>query len=173
MPRMKFNTAERRHFVITMHRAGASYSQVAEAAIAKFGLENLPLGWDERYVNKDVRAVVHHLYRDMAEHLRLHRMVQFERYEKIIMAHWPRAMAGHLGSTDRVLKAMRDENLLLGMDAPQRFDVRVQQVDQRIERLMEALASGGEAEAVRAPGAGGAGEDDAVVEGTARYLPVA
>ena len=173
MPRMKLETAERRHFVVAMHTAGATYKQVAEAAISKFGLENLPVNWDERYVNKDVRAVVKAIYTDMKGHLLVHRMIQMERYETIIRSLWPRAMAGHLGATDRVLKAMKDENALLGIDAPQRHDIRVQQIDDRIERLMEVLASGRQGEAPRALGARAGSETDAIVEGTARYLPMA
>jgi hypothetical protein len=173
MPRRKLETAERREFVVAMRTAGASYRQTAQLAINKFGLENLPRGWDERYVNKDIRAVVSALYSDMKEHLLVHRIIQMDRYETIIRKHWPKAMAGHLGATDRVLKAMKDENALLGIDAPQRHDVRVQQIDDRIERLMEALASGRQGEAPRALGAGTGSERDAIVEGTARYLPVA
>ena len=173
MAKRDLDTAHRRQFVLNMRTAGATMQQVAQAAIDKFGIENLPLSWDSRYVNRDMRAIVDALYKDMRPLLIAYRMIQTERYESLIRALWPRAMAGHLGATDRVLKAMKDENALLGIDAPQRLDVRVQQIDQRIEQLMEALARGSQGEIAAALGTGSDGETDSIVEGTARYLPVA
>jgi hypothetical protein len=174
MPRQKYDVAQRRAFVVAMHTAGATYDQIAQAAINKFGLENLPKGWDRRYANSDLRRVVQATYSEMREQLLIHRMTQFDRYETLIRTLWPKALkCQQLGIIDRLLKAMRDESALLGIEAPQRVDVRVQQIDQRIERLMEALASGSEGEVAAALGTGSDSEADSIVEGTARYLPVA
>jgi len=75
-----------------------------------------------------------------------------------------------------VLKAMQGMNKLMGLDAPQKLDVRVEQIDTRIEQLMAViegqpvaqLAAGRQAEAPGDAGAEGFGPDDAIVEGSFR-----
>ena len=169
--RKRLNTAERREYVIALRTAGATFQQIADQALAKFGKENLPNGWDPRYAYTDVKRVLDKMYREMALDMRGYQQMQVGRYENIIRVHWPKAMSGKdKGATELVLKAMKDENKLLGLDSPQRVDIRVQQIDQRIERLMAELTSGPEGATASQLGTGGGFEEDSIVEGTARNL---
>ena len=168
---VRLATAERRQYVCALRAAGATFQQIADQVANEFGLEKLPKGWDERYAYNDVKRVLDKMYKEMYLDLRGYQQIQVQRYESIIRTHWPKALSGKdKGSAELVLKAMKDENRLLGLDQPQRVDIRVQQIDQRIERLMAELTSGTEGEAVSQLGAGGSVEEDSIVEGTARHL---
>jgi len=163
-------TAERRQLVCSLRAAGATFQQIADQVTSKFGRERLPKGWDSRYAYKDVKAVLDKMYREMYLDMRAYQQIQVQRYEGMIRTFWPSAMRRDKGSAELVLKAMKDENKLLGLDSPQRVDIRVQQLDSRIEKLMEELASGPEGEAPLHLGAGNGREEDSIVEGTARHL---
>lgn len=164
-------TKERRAYVISLRKAGATYRQIAQAAIHEFGRENLPKNYDERQAHLDVKREIAKLQRRIKDDLTEYRWFQVERYESIIRAHWTRAMTGlALGCTDRVLKAMKDQNKLLGLDAPTQVDMRVLQIDARIDKLLETVAGRTETETTKALGSGGNQEEDTIVEGTARYL---
>ena len=167
---VRLATAERRQFVVALRAAGATFQQISDQAIEQFGREKLPKGWDSRYAYKDVKAVLDKMYKEMYIDMRGYQQIQVQRYEGMIRTFWPSAMRRDKGSAELVLKAMKDENRLLGLDQPQRVDIRVQQIDQRIERLMAELTSGTEGEAVSQLGAGGSVEEDSIVEGTARHL---
>ena len=169
--RQRLKTAERRQFVVALRTAGATFRQISDQAVQHFGIENLPGGWSERYAHKDLTAVLDAMYRNMSLDMRGYQQVQVGRYENIIRTHWPAAMTGKdKGATELVLKAMKDENKLLGLDSPQRVDIRVQQIDQRIERLVEELTSGPEGATAGELGTGSGFEEDSVVEGTVRNL---
>jgi len=168
---VRLATAERRQYVCTLRAAGATFKQIADQAIRDYSLEKLPKGWDERYAYKDVKAVLDKMYKEMYIDMRGYQQIQVQRYENVIRVHWPAAMSGKdKGATELVLKAMKDENRLLGLDQPQRVDIRVQQIDQRIERLMAELTSGPEGATAGQLGTGGSVEEDSIVEGTARHL---
>ena len=49
------DTQTRRAFILELRRSGATYRQIAEATIKKFGADNLPLGFDCRYASMDVK----------------------------------------------------------------------------------------------------------------------
>lgn len=168
----RLKTAERRQYVVALRTAGATLEQCAIQAARKFGEENLPKHYleDTRIVWRDIQRALEQAYENIRQDWTAYRMIQMDRYESVIRAHWPKAMAGHLGATDRVLKAMKDESKLLGLEAPQQVDMRVMQIDSRIEDLMERVASRREAEVAGALGAGGGEAEDSVVEGTARHL---
>jgi hypothetical protein len=171
LARRRLKTVERRQYVVALRTAGATFRQCADQAIAHFGAENLPRGYGPRYAFIDITAVLDKAYKEMNQDLRAYQQIQVSRYEGIIRTHWPAAMTGKdKGATEIVLKAMKDENKLLGLDSPQRVDIRVQQIDQRIERLMAELTSGPEGATAGQLGAGGSVEEDSVVEGTARHL---
>jgi len=166
----RLKATERRQFVVALRTAGATLQQCAKQAVEKFGEEQLPKNYNRQAVWLDIKRAQKHAYKSMGEDLKTFRMIQVDRYEAVIRAHWLRAMAGDKGSTDRVLKAMKDENALLGLNAPAKVDMRVLQIDARIEQLMETVASGRQAEAPKALGSGGDQEEDSIVEGTARRL---
>lgn len=164
----RIEVAERRRFAVTLRTAGATYQQIADQAVDTFGTQNLPTTWDQRYAHRDVKAVLDRMYKQMFMDIRAYQQIQVERYEGIIRTHWPKVMKGEKGAAELVLKAMKDENKLLGLDAPQRVDMRVQQVDQRLERLIAELESSPEGAVAGHLGAGGGSEEGAVVEGAAR-----
>jgi len=166
----RFKVVERRQYVVALRTAGATFRQCADQAVAHFGAENLPKGYDERYAFSDIEASLDKAYKVMNQDLRAYQQIQVGRYENIVRVHWPEAMKGSKGATELVLKAMKDENKLLGLDSPQRVDIRVQQIDQRIERLMAELTSGPEGATASQLGTGSGFEEDSIVEGTARNL---
>lgn len=161
----------RRQYVVLLRTAGISLQQCADEAIDHFGEENLPKNYNSRSVWRDIDRASKLAYKDIAKDLTTFRMIQVERYEKLIRAHWLKAMTGlSLGSTDRVLKAMKDQNALLGLNAPAQVDMRVVQIDARIEQILEAMASRQQVAISGALGSGGEQAEDSVVEGTARRL---
>jgi len=168
--------AYRREFAVALRAAGANFQEIADQIRDEFDPEDIPEGYDAASASRDVGVVLDQMYAEMGDHMRVMRMTQMARYESIIRANWPKAMRGDLGATDRVLKAMKDENRMLGLDAPQRIDMRVQQVDQRIEQLINALGSGelgrlepgSQRKALAAPGAGSGDEENATLEGAYR-----
>ncbi len=167
----RLSAAERRQYVVALRTAGATFQQIADQTAAKFGLEHLPKHWGPRTAYNDVKAVLDAMYKGMTQDIRGYQQIQVGRYESIIRTHWPAAMTGKdKGATELVLKAMKDENKLLGLDSPQRVDVRVQQIDQRIERLMAELTAGSEGAVAGQLGTGGGDEEDSIVEGTVRHL---
>jgi len=155
---------------VALRAAGATFQQISDQTVKQFGREKLPKGWDSRYAYKDVKAVLDKMYKEMYIDMRGYQQIQVQRYEGVIRTFWPGAMKKDKGSAELVLKAMKDENKLLGLDSPQRVDIRVQQIDQRIEQLMAELTTGPEGKAVSQLGAGSGGEQDSIVEGTARNL---
>lgn len=44
-------------------------------------------------------------------------------YNAIIHAHWDAAMAGRATSTDQVIRAMKERNALLGLEAPKKIEL--------------------------------------------------
>jgi len=156
--------------VCALRAAGATFQQIADQTTSKFGRERLPNSWGPRHAHKDVKAVLDKMYKEMYLDMRGYQQIQVQRYEGLIRTHWPLAMKGNKGSGELVLKAMKDENKLLGLDSPQRVDIRVQQLDSRIEKLMEELTTGPEGEVAGHLGAGDGREEDSIVEGTARHL---
>ena len=166
----RLKATQRRQYVVALRVAGASLRQCAEAAVEHFGEENLPKNYSSRTVWRDIDRAQKLAYRKIAEDLETFRMIQVDRYEHLVRAHWPKAMAGLFGATDRVLKAMKDENALLGLNAPAQVDMRVLQIDARIEQILEAMAARQQAEVAGALGSGGGQAEDSIVEGTARRL---
>ena len=167
----RLKALERRQYVVLLRTAGITLRECAEKALERFGEERLPKNYNSRSVWRDIDRASKLAYKDIAKDLTTFRMIQVERYEKLIRAHWLKAMTGlSLGSTDRVLKAMKDQNALLGLNAPDRHDVRVLQIDARIEQILEAMAARRQVAISGALGSGGEQAQDSIVEGTARRL---
>lgn len=167
---LQIEVTERRAFVIRARVAGATLEQCAKAAIQQFGADNIPPKYDANAVWYDIDRAQRHIYGDLREELAPFRLIQLERYEAIIRAHMPKALKGDLGRTDRVLQAMRDQNRLLGLSAPKQLNVKVMQVDARIEQLMESMGPRRQEQITGTLGSGASTEEDSTVEGTARHL---
>ena len=116
----QIDTQMRRNFVLDLRKSGATYRQIADAAIKRFGADDLPNGYDARYAYQDVareldklKAVVGDLAEDVRE-------LEIQRLDALLLALWPQASKGNQGAVDRVLRIMERRSKLLGLDAPTR-----------------------------------------------------
>jgi len=119
------DTAERRRFVLGLRKAGATYTKIAEAALRKFGINQLPKGWDERYAWKDVKRELDKLHSVTGESAEDIRQMELERLNDMLNALYDEATGidpDH-GAIDRVLKIMKRRADLLGLDAPQKQQI--------------------------------------------------
>jgi hypothetical protein len=96
---------ERQAQALALHKAGVGYQSIAN----RLGYAG-PSG-----AYKAVEAALHKTLQEPAEELR---QLELERLDRMHEAVWPRAIAGHLPSIDRVLRCMARRARLLGLDAP-------------------------------------------------------
>lgn len=134
----QLETQTRRAFVIELRKSGATYDQIAQATIQKFGLGALPAGWDSRYAYKDVarelervQGYVNGLAEDVKE-------LEVQRLDRLLLAVWKKAAEGDLGAVDRALRIMERRARLLGLDAPTHLAVE----DWREQAKAEGLDAG-------------------------------
>lgn len=119
----QLTTADRRAFVLAMRKTGATYRKIAAAAVARFGSDALPAGWDERFAFKDILRELSRLRETMGEDAEAIRQVELERLDRLTEAVWSRATAGDDSAIDRVLKLMDRRARYLGLDAPVRQEL--------------------------------------------------
>jgi hypothetical protein len=117
------DTAERREYVLKMRRAGATYRDIAAAAVREFGIDNLPGGWGERYAHKDVKRELEKLRDQIADDAGAVRTLELERIDRMLLGIWTRAAQGDYSAIDRVLKLMKRRADLMGLDAPTRTEL--------------------------------------------------
>lgn len=117
------DTQKRRAFVLRRRTAGATYRQIAQDAIDRFGADNLPLSWDCRYAASDVRRELDKVRAINRELAQSEFDLQLERLDIILAAIWPEVEDGDLGAIDRALKLLKQRSDLLGLDAPERLNV--------------------------------------------------
>lgn len=123
--------AERRAFVIEQRKGGNSYRVIADATIARFGVENLPKNYDARYAHDDVTSELKRIREQSGEHAEDVLTLELERLDRMQAALWGE-IVGQRGqpaiaqlrdsAIDRVLKIMRRRADLLGLDAPKKSD---------------------------------------------------
>lgn len=116
-------TTERRAFVLQMRKAGYRYTDIAAQAVAKFGRDALPAGWDERYAYKDVKRELDRIREETREDAADLIQIQAERLEMVHRALAPRVVKGDVRAIDRWIRANESYRKLLGLDAPQRQEV--------------------------------------------------
>ena len=117
------NAAERRAYVLEQRKGGSTYREIATAAIKKFGVENLPKGYDERYAWMDVKAELTRIQSANAETAAEIRDIEMARLDRMQTALWSKVLQGHEGAIDRVLRIMQRRADLLGLDAPKKQDI--------------------------------------------------
>lgn len=119
------DTAERRAFVLKLRKAGATYREIADAAVTRFGIDALPGGWCDRYAHKDVRRELDKLRNEIAESAEGVLALELERLDDLLKGLWGEAARKNPdhGAVDRVLKIMQRRAKLLGLDAPDKHDV--------------------------------------------------
>lgn len=111
-------TAQRRAFVMNLRLSGATYQQIAEAAIRQFGAEHLPKNYNAPQAGQDVIRELQKLDVERetgrAELVRL----ELERLDRMLLAIWQQVVSGHLGAVDRGLRISERRAKMLGLDAP-------------------------------------------------------
>lgn len=108
-----------------MRKAGVTYREIADAAVSKFGVDQLPSGWDCRYAYQDVKRELGKLQSVIGEDANDIRQMELERLNDMLKALYGKATRRDpdYGAIDRVLKIMRRRAELLGLDAPQRQEI--------------------------------------------------
>ena len=102
--------AERRRRSVALRKEGLSYQAIADE-----------LGMARSSVHHTVGKAMATLEKEIEGEARLLGALEMERLDNLQVAIWSRAMEGHLGSVDRVLKIMDRRARLLGLDAPARI----------------------------------------------------
>lgn len=116
------DTVERRLFTLALRKAGKAYREIADAVIAQFGIDRLPLGYDERYAWKDTSRELRKLCKTLNEDTSSVRQMEIERLNDMLGALWPHATNQNppdYQAIDRVLQLMKRRAALLGLDAPE------------------------------------------------------
>jgi hypothetical protein len=119
----QIDTQIRRGYVFQLRKGGMTYRQIADAVIDKFGIDNLPKGWDERYAYTDIKRELDHLHQDIADSAAEIIELETQRLDAMLTVLWPQVAKGNQGAVDRVLRIMDRRAKLLGLDAPTKQDV--------------------------------------------------
>lgn len=113
----------RRSYVLEQRKGGLTYREIAAAAINKFGTDDLPKGYDERYAYADVISELKRINDANAETAAEIKDVELQRLDRMQAAVWRKVLDGHEGAIDRVLRIMDRRAKLLGLDAPTKTDL--------------------------------------------------
>ena len=119
------DTAARREFVLRLRKGGATYREIADAAVTRFGADQLPETWSCRYAHKDVKRELDKLRTVIGEDADEIRQMELERLNDMLKALYASATRRNpdYGAIDRVLKIMRRRAELMGLDAPKRQEI--------------------------------------------------
>ncbi len=111
----KLTAAERRDKVMGMRRTGATYESIAKT-----------LGISKSQVGRDIERAIADLPRHNSEQLVA---LTNERYELVIRSLAPQVVKGHIGATQQFLNAIAGQKKLFGLDAPQKLDLGMPEID--------------------------------------------
>lgn len=111
--------------MLRMRKVGATYAEIARAAIDRFGADALPGGWCDRYAHKDVKRELDKLHNEIGENAVEVLELELQRLDDLLKGLWPLAARSNpdTKAVDRVLKIMERRARLLGLDAPDRHEV--------------------------------------------------
>jgi len=116
---------ERREYVLSLRRAGARYRDIAQQVVNRFGAENLPLHYDERYACDDVMTALSRQKERTAEAAESVREMELQRLDEMFLHLWPLARRRQedggpdLKAMDRLLRIMEHRaRLIPGLSAP-------------------------------------------------------
>lgn len=117
---------------------GASYVQVAQEAIAEFGIENLPSGWSERTACQDVHRELAKARATLAESAADVKDIELARLDELYSRIYPVALGTDtlppdVRAVDRVLRIMERRAKMIGIDVPT-------DLDREIAAILAALA---------------------------------
>lgn len=119
----QINTQERRAFILELRKSGASYRQIADATIKRFGEDNLPNGFNCLYASKDVKRELEKLQALNEQQAEDIRAIRLERINTALLAIWPQVKKGHLGAIDRFVRLDSQLAKLTGTDSPEKMDL--------------------------------------------------
>lgn len=94
---------------LDLRLAGASYRAIGET-----------LHISHTQAQRDVSMMLHELASEPANKVR---EAELGRLDRLLLAHWPKAILGDHKATGTVLSIMDRRAKLLGLDAPQRIDI--------------------------------------------------
>ena len=125
----RLHTAERRAFILSLRKAGATYRQIADATIARFGAEQLPKGFDCLYAYKDVKRELQAQRAQMASDTEDIRDLELERLDDMLRILYgyiapqrdqlPPEASVRFGAIDRILRVMEARRRLVpSLDQP-------------------------------------------------------
>ncbi|MEM8933764.1 MAG: hypothetical protein AAGE94_21415 [Acidobacteriota bacterium] len=109
------HAALRRAKALELRKAGATYDQIAD----QLGYASRASAY--KAVAKALKAIEDQVVEGATEMCRL----EVERLDRLLVALWPKASAGHLGAIDRVIRISERRCRLLGIDAAIRADHQV------------------------------------------------
>lgn len=116
-------TQERRALTLKLRKSGATYEQIARAVIEKYGVENLPRGYDSRYTYKDVARELQRL-KNLVNGLAVDvKELELQRLDRMLMGVWQQAISGDLGAIKTVLRIMDRRAKLVGLDSAQKLEI--------------------------------------------------
>jgi hypothetical protein len=152
----QLDTQKRRAFVLELRKGGMTYRQISDAAIRRFGIQNLPKGWDCRYAAMDVKRELEKIQSINEQQAEDVRAIELERLDAILASIWARVKRGDLAAIDRVLKVMRRRADLMGLDAPSKHQLLDIDLSQLTDSQLARIADGEDIISVLAtPGASG------------------
>lgn len=118
--------AQRRHLIFELRKGGATYRQIAQTLIDKYGADALPRGYDERQVHRDVIRELARLRTATALDVIEVTTMELERLNALFLGIWTRATGGDLAAIDRALAIMRRMAELQGVVTPVVIDWRLE-----------------------------------------------
>jgi len=116
-------TAKRRRYALRCRQQGATYKEVANACIEKWGKEQLPSGYDERYAWQDIHRALEKVQEDVAEEAETVLRLEIRRLDEMQSRLYPVALGDETTppdprAVDRILRIMKRRAKLLGLDEP-------------------------------------------------------
>lgn len=107
----RIEAAEKKRQALELRKAGATYAAIAAA----LGYESTSSAY------KAVMTAIRAIYREPAEEVR---ELEIARCDEMLRALWPGVMAGDAKKVNAALRVMERRSKYLGLDAPQKVDVR-------------------------------------------------
>lgn len=133
----QLTAAERRARAVIMRRAGASFTEISRQ-----------LGISRQAAHKAVKRAYQLLAEETINETAALRALELDRLDRLHMGIWDTAIKKgptQLEHVDRVLKISHRRAALLGLDAPRKFKVTDEDIDDAIRHELEmaGLAKGG------------------------------
>ena len=120
--------------ILALRESGLSISEIHRTLNERYQAE-YGHGIGRSTVHKYLKNTLDELEAEAIETAARMRSLQLQRLSRLLRAHWPHAVRGHMGSTDRVLRIIEQMNRLYGIDAPERHDHTIRIIDETDEEV--------------------------------------